>query len=165
MRLTVIIIAAAFALISIGSARAQDGLLPLRVEGEAVYHVSMCGGGEYAFRLDSGSSLGLDLGASYGIRDAYNSVSLGACYYPFSPRAVGPYAKFTGTYGFDQPSIQGDSGTLFRPSIILGYRAIVFRLFTGSVAAGGAYDLGQNIPEAIPQGLDLAVTITLGLAF
>ena len=61
--------------------------------------------------------------------------------------------------------IQGDSGTLFRPSVILGYRAIVFRLFTGSVAAGAAYNFGLNVPEAIPRGLDLAVMITLGLAF
>jgi hypothetical protein len=161
-----LVILATLVLIFIGSSWAQGGILPMRIEVAPVYHVNFESiGGEYAFALGSGSSLGLHVGAGYGIRDAYNCLSLGARYYPFSPEAVGPFLNIVGEYGFNEPSIQGNSGTLIRPSISLGYRAIAFRLLTGSIAAGAAYNIEQNLPEGIPEGLDLALTLTLGLAF
>jgi hypothetical protein len=153
-----------FCLLSICQAQTPDSLRQIRMEAAAIYHLNGSLSAEYAFAVGRASSIGMDVGASYGVRDAWNSLSLGTRYYPFSVRGVGPFARLEGAYGFDEPWIQGDAGTDIRASLLAGYRAIVFGCFTGTIGAGANYDHIRNAPAGTTHGLNPAVEITLGIA-
>jgi len=162
--LTLVLAGLVFGSIGTSRAEAQEGFRPLRVEAQGIYRLGPAAGAEFAFPTGAGSSLGLGLGASYGVRDAWNIVSAGANFYPFSELATGPFVSIEGAYGFDVPAVQGDSGTDWRASLLVGYRVIAFGLLTGSVAAGVNYDIVQNGPSGAVAGFNPAVVLSLGFA-
>lgn len=103
--------------------QAQDleGLKPLRFEVVNIYHMNGSAIVEWCFPLANIGSLGINLGGSYGMRDAFNSLSTGVIYYPFNSRGVGFLAELESFYGFDLPSIQESTASDTRISVLAGY--------------------------------------------
>jgi hypothetical protein len=142
----------------------------LRFEGVGNYHYNGSAQVEYAFRVD-GSSLAWDGGASYGIRDWWNSLSVGATWYPWSAQADGFFTQAQETYGFGLSGIQGDTARDWKTTVTLGYRWMAFGWLTGSVAAGANYDAmvvspaggPKDFNAGGPKGLNPAVVISLGV--
>jgi hypothetical protein len=146
------------------TAAAEQHMRSLRVEGAFIFHMNNSLVGEYVVPVDKASSAGFDLGASYGVRDALNSVSAGVTYYPFRSDGTGLFANLSAIYGFAQAPVQGQDGVDFRTSLMAGYREIVLDVVTGSIAISGNYDQLSGNPGAFVQGLNWGFSVSLGLA-
>ena len=128
-----------------------------------VYHFGPAVAGDFAFVTGPSSSIELILGGSYGVRDAWNNVAMGINFYPFSEQGKGIFVDLGGAYGFDVSSVQGNSGTDWRASMLIGYR-VIFDFFTGSIAARLNEDVVQNDPLCAVAGISPAVSLSVGLA-
>jgi hypothetical protein len=157
-------------LIASASAATADDLRPLRMEVVGAFHYGGGAQAEWAFPL-ADSAVALDFGASYGIRDWWNSVSAGTTYY-WGRRADGPFVQLQEVYGYGVVSVQGDDGVDWKTVLAAGYRWMVLDWLTASVSAGVNYDSLIVAPRGgsgdfnagAQKGFNPAVSISVGVA-